>query len=370
MNKRQYSYSRLDLYDRCPHAYKTVYLDGIPRARHKARERGQILHGMVADYLNRLITLGLATDWDWARTAAPEGAIADVAEIWGRFYEGFVLPSGLEAPGVERRLAFDRIWRPVKFDSKRARFRMVLDFHFRQNGLGVIVDWKSSREVPQDVAKDLQLRTYAWGLKQALYQDIQEVLLRLHFLRYGKEREVLLMPQDLADVSDELDARINVIEKDKTFDPVPGSFCGMCGVTSHCPVMAQSLVPVEVAAPASREQAQKAASLLLTLQKMEKELASRLKEWVKGNGPIQVGDLVYGPKQSVSYDFDPKLVITALLETGLSREEVWSLLSLNKTNLERGLGKLNRKDLINLALSLGNVKTLEKIEFHKAKDTV
>ncbi|MBM4288973.1 MAG: PD-(D/E)XK nuclease family protein, partial [Deltaproteobacteria bacterium] len=103
MNKRQYSYSRLDLYDRCPHAYKTVYLDGIPRARNEARERGQILHGMVADYLNRLITLGLATDWDWARTAAPQGAMDDVAEIWERFYEGFVLPSGLEAPGVERR---------------------------------------------------------------------------------------------------------------------------------------------------------------------------------------------------------------------------------------------------------------------------
>jgi len=365
MNKRQYSYSRLDLYDRCPHAYKTVYLDGIPRARNEARERGQILHGMVADYLNRLITLGLATDWDWARTAAPQGAMDDVAEIWERFYEGFVLPSGLEAPGVERRLAVDRMWRPVKFDSKRARFRMVLDFHFRQNGLGVIVDWKTSREVPQDVAKDLQLRTYGWGLKQTLYQDIEEVLLRLHFLRYGKEREVFLMPQDLAEVPDELDDRIGVIEKDKTFDPIPGSFCGMCGITSHCPVMAQAVVPIEVMAPASREEAEKAASMLMTLQKMEKELTARLKEWVRENGAIKVGDMVYGASQVVSYDLDPQKVTTMLLEAGLSREEIWPLVSMTKTNLEKGLRKLKRRDLLEPVLSTAAIKNTEKIDFRK-----
>jgi hypothetical protein len=366
MKKPQYSFSRLDLYERCPWAYKTVYLDHIPRTKNEARETGQLLHGLVADYLNRLIATGQPTDWDWARGATPKEALTDVMEMWNRFYETFALPEGLESPGVENRLAFDASWQPCEFFSEEAYFRMVIDFHFRQDSLGVIVDWKTNREVPQTVAKDLQLRTYGWGLKQALYPDIQEVLLRLHFLRYGKEREVLLTHLDLAAVPDELKARIEVIEADHTFTPTPGSFCGWCGVTAHCPVMAQALTPVEVMAPVTLVQAEKAASLLLTLQNLEKELSARLKGWVRHHGPVTVGDLVYGPSRVVSYDLDPKQVTAVLLEAGLAKDEVWPLLSITKTNLEKGLRKLRRSDLLEQALSTADIKDSEKIDFRKA----
>jgi hypothetical protein len=365
MNKPQYSFSRLDLYERCPWAYKTVYLDHIPRAKNEARETGQLLHSLVADYLNRLIATGQLTDWDWARGALPNEAMADAIEIWNRFYETFALPQGLESPGVENRLAFDVSWQPCEFFAEEAFFRMVIDFHFRQDSLGVIVDWKTNREVPQTVGKDLQLRTYGWGLKQALYPEVQEVLLRLHFLRYGKEREVMLESHDLAEVPDELEARISTIEADINFEPTPGSFCGLCGVTAHCPVMSQALAPIEVLAPTTREQAEKAASLLLTLQKVEKELTARLKEWVKENGPVQVGDLVYGPTEVVSYDLNTKAVVEFLLNEGLEREAVWPLLGITKTGLERGMKKLQRPDLLKQILSLSNHKTTERIDFRR-----
>jgi hypothetical protein len=291
--------------------------------------------------------------------------MADAIEMWNRFYETFALPQGLESPGVENRLAFDANWQPCEFFSEKAYFRMVIDFHFRQDSLGVIVDWKTNREVPQTVAKDLQLRTYGWGLKQALYPEIQEVLLRLHFLRYGKEREVMLEYHDLAEVPNELEARISTIEADKNYDPTPGSFCGLCGVTAHCPVMSQALAPIEVLAPATREQAEKAAFLLLTLQKMEKELAARLKEWVREHGPVQVGDLVYGPTTVTSYDLNTKTVVEFLLHEGLDRESVWPLLSITKTNLDKGLRKLRRKDLYEMLISKANAKVSEKVDFYK-----
>ena len=367
MKKPQYSFSRLDLYERCPWAYKTVYLDHIPRAKNEARETGQLLHGLVADYLNRLIATGHPTDWDWARGATPKEALSDAIEMWNRFYETFAMPEGLGSHGVENRLAFDANWQPCEFFSEEAYFRMVIDFHFRQDSLGVIVDWKTNREVPQTVAKDLQLRTYGWGLKRTLYPEVQEVLLRLHFLRYSKEREIMLESQDLAEVPDELEARIKTIEADKNYDPTPGSFCGLCGVTPHCPVMSQALAPIEVLAPATQEQAEKAASLLLTLQKMEKELGARLKEWVREYGDVQVGDLVYGPSQVVTYDLHPQIVCTKLLEAGLSKDEVWGLISINKTSLDKGLRKIRRQDLFDLALKTGTVKFSERIDFHKAK---
>ena len=148
--------------------------------------------------------MGHPTDWEWARGATPKNGLEDVGQIWQQFYETFTLPQGLDAPGVEKQLAFDRNWQPCEYFSDEAYFRMVIDFHFRQDSLGVIVDWKTNRQVPQTVEKDLQLLTYGWGLKQALYPDVQEVLLRLHFLRYSKEREILLTPEDLSVVPDEL----------------------------------------------------------------------------------------------------------------------------------------------------------------------
>jgi len=228
-----------------------------------------------------------------------------------------------------------------------------------------VLDWKSNRVVPETVEKDLQLRTYGWGLKQVAYPDAQEILLRLHFLRYSKEREVLLEPQDLEGVPEVLAGKIKTIEEDQDYDPTPGSFCGLCGITPHCPTMVQALLPVDVLAPATQEQAKKAASLLLALQKMEKELSARLKDWVRENGSIMVGDLVYGPIQTISYDLDPRLATTTLLETGLSREEVWSLLSITKTNLEKVLRRLRRKDLLDLVLSNGPIRMTERVEFRK-----
>ena len=365
MKKPQYSYSRIDLYEKCPRAFKVIYLDKIPRAKSDALEIGTALHGLVADYLSRLITLGHPTDWEWARGATPKNGLEDVGQIWQQFYETFTLPQGLDAPGVEKQLAFDQNWQPCEYFSDEAYFRMVIDFHFRQDSLGVIMDWKTNRQVPQTVEKDLQLLTYGWGLKEALYPDVQEVLLRLHFLRYSKEREILLTPEDLSGVPDELTSRIEVIEADTNFTPTPGSFCGWCGVTAHCPVMADAVVPVEVLAPTTREQAEKAASLLLTLQRLEKDLAAGLKEWVKEHGAIQVGDLVYGPTQVVSYDMDSQQIVQTLLKAGLDREEIWPLLSITKTNLEKGLRKLQRRDLLELALSNAATKVYERIDFRK-----
>ncbi|RJR31099.1 MAG: PD-(D/E)XK nuclease family protein [Desulfobacteraceae bacterium] len=362
----QYSFSRLDLYEKCPWAYKKVHLDGIPRVSNEAMLTGKTVHALIADYLLRLINQKQQTDWAWAESAAPKEASPDVLQIWQKFYNSFILPPALETYGVEHKLAFDRNWQPCEFSADAAYFRMVVDFHFQQGELAVVLDWKSNRAVPDSVEKDLQLRTYGWGLKQVTYPNAQEILLRLHFLRYGKEREVLLEPQDLEGVPEILADKIKVIEEDQDYDPTPGSFCGLCGITAHCPVMSKTLAPIEVIAPATREQAEKAASLLLTLQKMEKELTTRLKDWVKEYGPIQVGDMVYGASPVVSYDLDPQKVTTILLNAGLSREEVWPLLSLTKTNLEKGLRKLKRRDLFEQALSTASARGSEKIDFRKA----
>jgi len=343
-------------------------VEKIPRAASDALIIGSTVHEVVASYLEHLIQHSLVTDWAWAEKQGFIDVPADVPEIWSRFYNNFILPPGMEAPAVEKKLAFTRAWEPTEFFAPDAYFRLVVDLTYRQGSLAVITDWKSGRIVPETVEKDLQLRIYGWGVQQALYPDAQEILLRLHFLRYGAEREILLLPEDLGTVPQELEAKIAVIEAEKHFDPKPGSFCGWCGVTAHCPVMAQALVPVEILAPATKEQAAKAATLLLAIRAMDTELTARLKSWVKEFGPVVVGDSVYGPSVSTSYDLDAQEVTDKLLGDGLAPEQVWPLLNVTKTSLERGLKKLKRKDLLEELLSAAPSKQTEKVGFSKVRE--
>jgi hypothetical protein len=365
--KPGYSFSALELYDSCPLAYKLVRLDRIPRGESEPLKIGGDCHQKVGDYLSRLVDTGQTTDWEWAGGLLTPSDHPDVVEIFQRFIENFVLPPGMEAPGIEKKLAFTRAWAPTEFFAPDAYFRAVVDFTFRQGGLVVVQDWKTNRMI-SEIEKNLQTRIYGWAVRQTLYPDAQDILLRLHFLRYGSEREILLTPGDLDTVPQELEAKIAAIEAEKHFDPTPGSFCGWCGVTAHCPIMAQALIPANVLYPVNHEDAVKAATLLLAIQTMDKALKEHLKKYVQEYGPVQVGDQIYGPSLSTTYDLDPREITEHLLGEGLEVDQVWNLLNLTKTSLERGLKRLKRKDLLDAILAAAPSKETEKFGFSKRKE--
>lgn len=365
--KPGYSFSALELFQSCPLAYKLVRLDRIPRGESEPLKIGSDCHKHVGDYLSHLVHAGQTTDWEWAGALLTPSDHPDVVEIFQRFIENFVMPPGIEAPGVEKKLAFTREWQPTEFFAHDAYFRAVVDFTFRQGGLVCVTDWKSNRMV-MEIEKNLQTRIYGWAVRQTLYPDAQEILLRLHFLRYGAEREILLTPGDLDTVPQELEAKIAVIEATKHFDPTPGSFCGWCGVTAHCPIMAQALIPANVLYPVCHEDAVKAATLLLAISTMDKALREHLKKYVQEFGPVQVGNVIYGPSTSTTYDLDPHDITDYLLGEGLAIDQVWGLLGLTKTSLERGLKKLKRKDLLDAILATAPSKETEKIGFSKRKE--
>lgn len=366
MKKVGYSHSSLQLFDSCPLAYKLTRLDRIPRAKSEPLIIGSTVHEVVAAYLKHLIGVNLQTDWEWAKRQHWVSVPADVDEIWEKFWNGFILPP-MENPGVELQLAFNREWEPCEWFAEEAYFRMVVDLTFLQDTLAIVVDWKSDRIIPEVMEKALQTRIYGWGVCKARYPGAQEVLLRFHYLRYGAERELLLTPEDLAGIPQELDAKIALVEKEKHFDPTPGSYCGWCGVMAHCPVAESALVPATILYPVSQADAVKAATLLLAMQTLGDEIKDHLKKWVQEFGPVVVGDMVYGPSISTSYDLDPQEITQELLDAGLDQTQVWPLLNLTKTSLERGLKKLKRQDLLAAILAAAPSKETEKIGFKKIK---
>lgn len=358
-----YSVSRLILYDHCPWAYKEIYLNKTLREGDQTRDTGlELHHQKVQPYLVRLIRKNLQSDWLWA--AAQESSSKDVAEVWRRFYSRFSLPAVLQDPGVERKLAFTRNWEPCGYYAPEAFFRMVLDFHFRQYAEAVIMDWKSGWKMMDTVEDDPQLLPYGWGLWRAVYPDAKRFKLKLFFLRYGKSQEITLTPEQLKNVPQKLEEKIAQTESDQKFEPRPGSFCGMCGVAAHCPHVARSLVPRELIAPSTPEDAQRLAEELLALQVIKKIMTDRLKNWVAIHGPIRVGDQVYGP--SFSDTLDARQVVQALLDGGLDREEIWSLVSVPKTGLKSALKKKKELELLNKVMSLTMGDQDVQFRFRKA----
>jgi hypothetical protein len=75
----------------------------------------------------------------------------------------------------------------------------------------------------------------------------------------------------------------------------------------------------------------------------------------------------YGPKTATSYSFDAETVVNALLESGWSNEEVWPLLCITKTALEKGLKKIKRQDLLDPVLATGECKVNRKYDFYKSE---
>jgi hypothetical protein len=279
----------------------------------------------------------------------------------------------MESPGVEKQLAFNRKWEPCEYHAPEVYFRMVLDLTYRQGDLVVVQDWKSNRAIINEIEKNLQLRTYGWGVRRALYPDAQEILLRLHFLRYGAEREILLLPEDLDTVPQELEARIEAVESEKYWDPRPGSYCSWCGVQSHCPVMEKALVVREVVYPASYEDAVKAAQVLLAIRQMSHIITGNLKNWSQQSGPVKVGDMVYGPIPEVECYLDPKAVTEQLLEMDFPRDDVWQVLKVGKLSLDAGLKKMGlinkrskeRKALVEEILAAAESRKLVSYDFKK-----
>ncbi len=80
---------------------------------------------------------------------------------------------------------------------------------------------------------------------------------------------------------------------------------------------------------------------------------------------MRVGDMVYGPTPSFTYELDARAITSQLIEAGVQKDEIWKMLTLTKTSLEKGLKRLKRKELLDEFLSTVPCKGGEKIGFIK-----
>ncbi len=323
----------------CPLAFLRRFIERVLEFAAPELERGSGVHEILeqlgrAEYEQRTVSDGELTAMIEARAAllVPEAA-DDLRRIVRAVVARGLLPSfpsDAQDVGFERPFAIDDEGRAVEWDSPDALFRSILDVVYRENGgtLAVIDDYKTSRAIENPGE---QMRLYAWA-GFILWPDVEEVLVRLRFVRYGAIREHIYTRGELDGAGAELLAlHDDVIRRQAEGDWTPriSDRCRTCAYRSACPAMANAPV-------AEATDGHGLADRLVALRVQVDETERALRAFVTANGPVDLGSEVYGfierAKESVE---NVGLAASLLTDRGVETEKLYSELSLPKAGLNK-----------------------------------
>lgn len=357
-----YSHSKLSKYESCPQAYKLSHLDKVPAEDNEAGLIGLEVHRMIALYLEKLLKAGVARDTTEAIGIKLEMDHPDVVDLWQGFYSGYSLPEGSTRHMVEHKMAFDKKWKWVDFSSSKARYRGIVDLAYLENRALVVRDWKTGRKIIEDIKA--QLLPYALGALVTMPKtEFDRVIVAAEYIRYGRTFQEVVDITEVEAVKDAIDAKIRVIEKDTSFEARPGSFCKLCGVVKYCPAMTKAVEVRAIPEIFTQETAIRAGELLFAIRSVEKELVKALKKWAEANGPVPVGDLVYGPRETPTYSLDPEEMVSRLMRYGVSKSDVWGMLSITAAQIKKKLKRIGMSGILDLVLAEIEPKKVVKYDF-------
>ncbi len=330
---KHYSYTRLNLYDNCPLAYKRKYIEKRSEEKSVPLLIGSGAHKLAELYDRHLLEHNLATDI----TAAPaiiEAAYADremadlKREHWDeaeRVFRYFVESHILEPAnvvGIEEMLK-------ISMPDLGCLFWAKIDRLETSGEKAIITDYKSDWNVRSqaDVEKDFQLAVYAWSVAR-LFPHINEFLVRLDFIRHGTVREVELTMADYERTEKRICQMIAAIEADKKFAPTPGAHCSWCSWSEDCTAISNMTI-----ACGCPEDAHRVASELALLKKQVGDREDALRSYCTVAGPVTAGGLTWAHWTERTKEWDVREFVATL------GDPAYDYLSVNSTKVKPLLKK-------------------------------
>jgi putative RecB family exonuclease len=292
----RYSYSKLNLFERCPQQYKFNYIEKATVERHVTIElfTGDVLHRvleklyearMLGKVLSKEETLALY-DAEWE--GAPMSSLKVSGDIMkaddfvkhGRsalenYYDTYQPFDSGKTIAVEQKVDFtiDEA-RGLKMTGKIDRLAR------REDGTVEIIDYKYTRGIPkrQELERNPQLGLYQTALYQLAakenWPDFGDVHIRMIYLRQGEEFSAKLTPDVLDEIREQTLQRILAIrraKRDNDFQPSPGAICAWCQYVEICPAKRHELmVTDELTADEEAKRGQEIAERYLELAQQEK----------------------------------------------------------------------------------------------------
>lgn len=295
---RDYSFSRLNLFESCPAAFEMKYVKKVPEAPSEPLAFGGLMHHIIAEYSKHCLQKGLETDI----TAMPE--IAHTC-FYGK-------PSGLDSSRYPEVLSLAEYiaggrtvnpltvvgieeWVQAWLGGKKYLFRGIIDRLDIEDRTAIITDYKTDHllRTQADVEADFQLAVYAWLITKE-YPQVDRFIVRLDFVRHGVVREAVLDAGRVSQVEAQVMGLIGQVETalaKRKLPPRPGHFCSWCGYSAVCP--AAKDIPADVRPIATGEDARTVAQELAVLERQVAVRKAALKEYCNQAGPVEANGLVW-----------------------------------------------------------------------------
>lgn len=210
------SYSRLELFERCPAQYKERYILGVQEVRKVAADRGVAKHKSLEDYLTK-------------------PRIKMLPEYKGTAFEKPLIQLRKDKAEPEQKWAFTRGWVPTKWKGPKTWLRAVTDAYTLVKGVLRVIDFKSGKVY--DKHSDQGQLYAACGVKYAQHVlEVEPKAVRVEFWYLdkgfiGNERTFTL--KELERVQKGFTNRIAMLEMAKAFPEVPGYYCSWCDRSSR-----------------------------------------------------------------------------------------------------------------------------------------
>lgn len=230
-----FSFSRLNLYQTCPHRFYKRYVEGYKEPVTYPLALGKGVHKAVEEKM-RGIEHQLAVETGMKEiNYHPEVTREELSWLAGN------------APTHEVSGEIERYFKlPLADESDSPYIQGFIDVI----GNGYIVDWKTNRAM-YDVLENHQIGLYSWAVQQLF--GWTEVYGRLYFLRFRREsyacygRSEMEMARKWAyDLAKEIQAKLEMVKalpelKDELFPATPQSFCSHCPFSYECHVKFSSI---------------------------------------------------------------------------------------------------------------------------------
>lgn len=347
----------------CDLLYEQAIINKKPEPPNEYSMRGREIHKVVSTYINHLVAQKLKTDI--AKWAALTKAIpGDAGEILAEMGPKLIIdPAKVWATEVRIRLTDD--FKQTTSDS--AAYEMTLDLvtlHDEQTA--EITDWKSYYQVVEP--DTFQGRLYSLGLFM-LNPNIQKVIFRMEFVRWGVGRSVTFTREQVIDLQTEAAAyrgrQLLLHEPERVFEATAGNHC------RYCPLVATTC-PLSEVLPQQKMDPTEIVERLVYFKQAAKALEGGLRDYCKEKGPVDYNDgaghiyrAQWGTQSKKSF---PLLETVKLVSDWLKKTKEDLTPKLTVGGLSSLLKAKKRADLADELANVAEVKVSGKFKLGMVKD--
>jgi CRISPR/Cas system-associated exonuclease Cas4 (RecB family) len=221
-----YSYSKIDVYCKCPRRFKFKYIQRIKKDDdNPIFEKGHYIHYMLEHYPNP------PPEPFKFKFSSLEMINSFKEIVMNRLKVDPELRTILRSYRIRSEQVFylDRDLRP-SVDKENALVTGIIDYIGIVNGELTFIDWKSGLTMKSNIE---QVQFYAiWGFKA--FPNFDTIKTILWYVENGEKIEFVLHRDDMDIIESNLINKIDEIEKDTTFKARPARHCDWCPYQNEC----------------------------------------------------------------------------------------------------------------------------------------